>query len=61
MVIDLEQIVFPPTLDPWEHHANMGGVGSLMTNFNDIRAPESEFARVGKILLWLCQMIYRNS
>lgn len=44
VIIDLEQVQFPESLDPWERHINLGGVGYLIRRFRGIRAPENQKA-----------------
>lgn len=36
-VVDLEQVQFPNKIGRWETNVNLGGVGSLMSDFRDIR------------------------
>ncbi|KAJ5618621.1 hypothetical protein N7528_006732 [Penicillium herquei] len=37
MVVDLEQVDFPPDLDEWKKGVNYGGVGSLLYLFYQLR------------------------
>lgn len=41
MIVDLEQVKFPPGLEDWKDSVNYGGVGSLLYLFNDIRERKS--------------------
>lgn len=37
VIVDLEEVQFPDKIGHWETNVNLGGVGSLMSDFRDIR------------------------
>lgn len=41
MIVDLEQVSFPPDLEDWKDSVNYGGVGSLLSLFHGIREKKS--------------------
>lgn len=45
MIVDLEQVDFPPDLEEWKQSVNYGGVGSLLYLFNVTRKNKARFAR----------------
>lgn len=37
MIVDLEEVYFPDHIRDWETNVNLGGVGSLISDFKNIR------------------------